>query len=173
MNVSLKISNSDLTREKLLAISEFTEKTKAKIQNSDILLVPKMQVRDSSHRCFSAPTSDFYKLMKSDMSQYNIGLCENEGEEKTLTLHCIEIWIPDILVSIDPVKDVMLPALVSFIVNYISYKYFQSKDTDEPDVHLKIYVENKKTKVTKSLEYNGKYSGLKALKINAKDIFKE
>ena len=171
--MTFEIKESDITREKLSCIKGFTEETKQNINNSDILILPKLDFRNCKTRVFHAPTSDFLKIAKEELKQFKINLCENKGEEKSLTLRCGEVWIPTLLISIEPLKDIILPTILNLIVNYIFYKFGKKAEQDGLDIHLEILVENKQSKITKSLKYDGKLSGLKSLNVDAKELFKE
>ena len=172
--MSLTIEDSNITREKLLEVTDFSDETKKNIEKSDILVVPRFQFRESNSRVFYASTPDFYKLAQNELRNgTTIALCENQGEEKTLTLRSGEIWIPILLISIDPIKDVLLPSLISLVTNYISSKFSRETKKDSLKVHLEIIVEDKNTKKSKALKYEGPVSGLKDLNINAKSLFEE
>ncbi|MBI5073093.1 hypothetical protein HZA99_04705 [Candidatus Woesearchaeota archaeon] len=171
--MELKITDSDILRSQLLEIKDFDQETKRKISESDILIIPNQGFRGNNHRFFYEGTSDFLKLARQELNNYSVALCENEGSEKSLTLHSGEIWIPVLMVSIDPLKDVVLPTIINFVSSYIFYKFSKDAKEDKVDVHLKIIVEDKKTKVTKSLSYDGKVSGLKSINIDAKKMFSE
>jgi len=171
--MKFKITNSEISKESLLKISDFNKETKEKIMNSDILILPNLGFRDNESRCFPAGTSDFLKLAKQELKEYNINLCENAGDEKSLTLHSGEIWIPILMISIDPLKDVVLPTLINFVSNYVFYKFTSDAKKDKIEVHMKIIVEDDKSKKTKELSYDGPVSGLKDLNVDAKSLFDE
>jgi len=171
--MGLTIESSEITKEKLLEIQDFNDKTKENIEKSDILIVPKFQFRENKDRVFYAITSNFYKIAQEEIKDNTITLCENEGEEKTLTLHHGEVWIPILLISIDPIKDVLLPSLISLAINYISSKFNRETKKDTLKVHLQIIVEDKKTKKSKALKYDGPVSGLKQINVNAQSLFEE
>lgn len=171
--MELKITDSNISKQQLLDIQDFSDATKKRISDSDILILPNMNFRDITDRCFYEGASDFFKLAKQELSTYSIALCENEGNEKSLTLHSGEIWIPVLMISIDPLKDMILPAVINFVTSYIFYKFITDAKEDKLDVHLKIIVENKKTRITKTIAYDGNVSGLKALNIDTKALFKE
>jgi hypothetical protein len=171
--MTIKITDSEISKDSLIKISDFNESTKKNITDSDILILPNLGFRDENARCFPAGTSDFLKLAKQELKDYCINLCENEGNEKSLTLHSGEIWIPILMISIDPLKDVVLPTLINFVSSYIFYKFSKDAKEDKVDVHLKIIVEDKNSKTTKQLSYEGNVSGLKAINVDAKSLFEE
>lgn len=158
----MKITDSDITIDNLLSIEDFNHQTKDKIQNSDILLLPLLEFGDKKERVFYPETSSFYKLAVADLSDYTINICENQEEEKTLTLHSEEIWLPIILISIDPLKDVILPMVISFIYDYLIYRF--PKESNKDIAHVQIIIHDKKRKLSKKLKYDGPVSGINELK---------
>ncbi len=57
--MTIKITKSDITIDNLLSIEDFDRETKDRIQNSDILLVPRLDFRDKKERAFYPETSNF------------------------------------------------------------------------------------------------------------------
>lgn len=170
--MTIKITKSDITLDNLLSIEDFDSETINKIQNSDILLVPVLEFRDKKERAFYSETSNFLKFAKTELKDYTINICENQGQEKTIGLHSADIWLPILLISIDPLKDVVLPTIVSLISNYLIYHYTNKVKDDKRQVHLKLVVHDKKRKISKCLKYDGPISGLNQLeKIDVNKIF--
>lgn len=166
----MEIIESDLTRKQLLDNSAFDAATKEKINTADILLVPEFEFRGEAVRFFPEGSSDFLKLLRQEMPNLSVVLCENSGNEKSLGLHSGDIYIPVLMVSIDPFKDVILPTLINFIT---SYAFSKLGTTTNSKVHLTICVEDKKSRVTKRIRYDGPASGLKDLNVDSRGLFKK
>ena len=170
--MTIEITKSDISIENLLSIEDFDRATKDRIQNSDILLVPVLEFRDKKERAFYSETSNFLKFAKNELMGYTINICENQGQEKTIDLRSADIWLPSLLISIDPLKDVVLPTIISLISNYLFYRFTNEAKDDKRQVHLQLVVHDKKRKISKCLKYDGPLSGLKELEeIDANKIF--
>ena len=170
--MTIKITESDITIDNLLSIEDFDRETKDRIQNSEILLVPLLEFRDKKERVFHSETSNFLKFAKTELKSYTINICENRGQEKTIGLHSADIWLPILLISIDPLKDVVLPTIISLISNYLFYCFTNEAKDDKRQVHLQLVVHDKKRKISKCIEYDGPISGLNQLeKIEVNKIF--
>ena len=170
--MTIKITKSDITSDNLLSIDDFDRETKDRIRNSDILLVPRLDFGDKKERAFYSETSNFLKFAKTELKSYTINICENRGQEKTIGLHSADIWLPILLISIDPLKDVVLPTIISLISNYLFYRFTNEAKDDKRQVHLQLVVHDKKRKISKCLKYDGPLSGLKELEeIDANKIF--
>lgn len=170
--MTIKITESDITIDNLLSIGDFDGETKNKIQNSDILLVPRLDFRDKKERLFYSETSNFLKFTKTELKGYTINICENQGQEKTIGLHSADIWLPILLISIYPLKDVVLPTINSLISNYLFYRFTNKDKDNKRQVHLQLVVHDKKRKISKCIEYDGPISGLNQLeKIDVNKIF--
>ena len=170
--MTIKITELDITIDNLLSIDDFDRETKDRIQNSDILLVPRLDFGDKKERAFYSETSNFLKFAKTELKGYTINICEKQGQEKTIGLHSADIWLPILLISIDPLKDVVLPTIISVISNYLFYRFTNKVKDDKRQVHLQLVVHNKKRKISKCLKYDGPISGLNQLeKIDVDELF--
>lgn len=170
---NIKITGTDVTIDKLLSIEDFNEETKEKIQKTDILLLPVLEFRNKKERAFYPETNNFLKFLKKqdDLKNISINLCENQGQEKILSLHHDEIWLPILLISYELLKNIGLPIITSLISNYLFYMY---KKEDESTVHVQIIVTKNKGKISKKIDYNGPPSGLNQFKkIDINKIFDE
>ena len=157
--MSISISESDISRESLLAIPEFDENTKKNIADADILIVPKfVEHKGQILRRFPAETADFVKLAIQKLDEYNVSLCENEGDERSYSQQFAEITIPAFLIT-----HILLPLAVGFVVSYISHKFISGNSSDEStqSVSLEIIVEENEQR--KKISYTGPISGLKEI----------
>lgn len=166
--MNLEILDTDLNKKKLISQPEFTEDTKERIKNAEILLIPEPDFR--GEKGFPAGTPKFYKYLKKELSDYNIELCENKGGEKLIHRRSGEIWFPIIYIAITQVD---LINLLSLIFNYIEGAMTLFK-REKGEVHLKIVIADEKKESTKMLQYDGNPDGLSKSfkKIDVNSIFK-
>lgn len=168
--MTIEVVDSDITVESLLSIEDFDNDTKSRIQKSDIILLPFNVFRDKNERAFYPETSDFLKFAKTELNDCKIDICENRGNEKTAILLSADVWLPILLISIDPLKDVILPIIVSLISDYLFYRSKKEIKDDEFSVKVQIIIHDKKRNISKNLKYEGPASGLDQL--NTIDINK-
>lgn len=170
--MTTKVTDSDITLDGLLSFEGFDKDTKDRIQKSEILLLPSNVFGDKNERAFYPETPDFLKFAKTELNDYKIDICENKGKEKTEILQSADVWLPVLLISIDPLKDAVLPTLVSLLSSYIFYKSKKETKDDEGAVHVQIIIHDKKRNISKNLKYDGPVSGLDQLnEIDVNKIF--
>lgn len=159
--MTLKITDSDITIEKLLSIEDFNTETRNRIKNSEILIVPE----GNNNRTFHTVTNDFLKSAKKELSPYQINLCANVGEERIRLCNTMEVWLPHILLNIDVFNDVILPTVINFVTAYVFQKFMA-----DDQIHFKMTVENNGKNI--DISYDGDVSGFKEIE-NILEVFKE
>lgn len=128
------------------------------ISSYDILCLP--ENFGASEQVDSSETLDFYKTLKSEgfscANSYDLGL-----DSKIITRRGDDIWLGQIYI----INDLVIPALMSVLENYITTNFSLSKNqvilTDEPKVHLELKL-TRKGKISK-IKFDG--SSEDALKI--------
>lgn len=150
-----EITEGKKTLETYLNKGVFSEETKERVSNAEIVLLPNFNFRDKVDRAFQPDTISFYKYsMANKNNDINIELFENKGEEKVLALHSFDIWIPTILI----VSDVLFPIAINLVSNFV-YERMKGRPNDEPTVHFNLIVENKEKGISKNLSYKGPMDG--------------
>ena len=163
--MSVSVNKSELSRKLLTGISGFKEKTKNNITGADILIVPRMVEREGQVvRTFPEGTSDFVKLATRELNEYNVRLCENEGDEKSYVQHFADIVIPVLLIA----ETAILPIVLNFVANYIYHKFLEGRRSDGSSerVNLEIIVEER----SKKLSYQGDVAGLEKIASHAMQL---
>ena len=158
--MTIQVGESDISRESLLGTPDFDEKTQQNIADADVLIVPKfVEYEGQDLRRFPAGTADFVKLAKQELSEYNVSLCENEGNENTFSQRFAEVLIPVLIIA----EPIVLNALLNFVGNYVLYRLsMKSKsETSDEDISLELILEDGESKRVKRLSYRGNIDDLK------------
>lgn len=165
----IKIVDSDISFEALLVQENIDDETRLRAQNANILLLPDSDIRDGI-RAFQGQTLGFYKYALSNQEYSKVELFEKRGQERVLSLHDHNIFLPTVFVSL-----VALPVVLNLISNYLYDFYCQSRDQGNLNVNFKIIAENKDKGISKQLVYQGPVQGLKNIlqDIDADKIFED
>lgn len=151
----LEIHDDSLTIKKYFEMEVFSDETKKRVENADILLLPDFGIKDGVDRAFQPDTVNFYKYIQTKKdSDISVELFENRGEEKILALHSFDIWIPTIAIA----KEVLFPMVINLVSSYV-YDKMKGRINEEPVVHFQLVVENKKAGKSKKLFYKGPIEG--------------
>ena len=94
----IKIVDSDISFEALLAQEDIDDETMLRAQNANILLLPDSDIREGI-RAFQGQTLGFYKYALSQEEYGKVELFEKSGQEKVLSLHDHNIFLPTMFVS--------------------------------------------------------------------------
>lgn len=152
----LEINDSNVTFDSLIKNDSFNDDTKARAKEADILILPDFNIREGVDRAFQSDTVSFYKYSRVYTDDYKIELYENKGEEKVLSLHSFDIWIPTVFIA----SSILLPLFINLISSYV-YDKLKGRESDEATVHFKLIVEDKDKKKSKTIYYKGPHSTFK------------
>jgi len=141
---------------KLMAMECFSDNTKEFARHADILFLPDLNLREGVNRAFQPDTLTFYKYVKQKNKDLKIGLFENEGETKTLSLHSFDIWLPTIWIA----SSVMLPFVINLAGSYV-YERLRGREKEDVTVQLNVVIEDRDTGKSASIFYKGPGEGLK------------
>ncbi|MDP4083673.1 MAG: hypothetical protein Q8934_03560 [Bacillota bacterium] len=145
----LKISEANESLHTWLEMDLFTEETKVRIKEADIILVPDIGKIEGIAKAFRPDTKPFYKFAKANnLSGEKIEILENKGELNVLNFHSYELWLPNLYIN-----DVnLLPTVMDLINRYIGEKQKLNKETIVVNFCLKI---QKQSSTCKILSYKG------------------
>lgn len=152
----IEIKDCDTSYETLMLRDEFSTDTKERAKLADVLILPDFDIKEDVDRAFQPDTINFYKYAKSTAKNYNIELFENRGEEKILSLHSFDIWLPTIYI----VSNILLPFIINISSTYVS-DMMKGRESDEATVHFHLIIEDKNKNKSKSLFYKGPHSSFK------------
>jgi hypothetical protein len=153
----LEIHSGKKTFDTYINMDIFSEETKARVRDAEIILLPNFNIKEGVDRAFQPDTVSFYKYsIVNKNNDYNIELFENKGEEKILALHSFDIWIPTILI----VSEVLYPIAINLVSSFV-YERMKGRPNDEPTVHFNLIIENKDKGTSKNLSYKGSIEGFK------------
>lgn len=153
----LEILDSKNTLEKYMHMDVFSEETKVRVKDADIILLPDLDIKEGVDRAFQPDIVSFYKYtVANNESGIKIELFENKGEEKILALHSFDIWIPTVAI----LNVILLPIVLNLVSSYV-YDRMKGRPKDEPTVHFRLIVENQETGKSKQLFYKGPMEGFK------------
>ncbi|NFI05219.1 hypothetical protein FC959_12550 [Clostridium botulinum] len=152
----MEINDSNITFNSLIQNDSFNADTKIRAKEADVLILPDFGVREGIDRAFQSDTISFYKYSRTYSNHYKIDLYENKSEEKILSLHSFDIWIPTIFIA----SSILLPFVINLTSSYV-YDKLKGRESDEATVHFHLIVEDKDKKKTKSLYYKGPHSAFK------------
>jgi len=151
----IKISDSDISFEALLAQEDIDDETMLRARNANVLLLPDSNIREGI-RAFQGQTLDFFKYALSKEEYGKVELFENSGRERVLSLHDHNIFLPTIFVSW-----VVFPVVINLVSNYLYDLYRKSQDQCNSNANFKIIIENQEKGISKQLVYQGPVQGLK------------
>ena len=151
----IRIFDSDISFEALLAQEDIDDETMLRAQNANILLLPDSDIREGI-RAFQGQTVGFYKYALSKEEYGKVELFEKSGQEKILSLHNHDIFLPTMFVF-----SFVLPVVLNLASNYLYDLYRQPRDQGNLNVKLKIIVENQEKGISKQLVYQGPVEGFK------------
>lgn len=151
----LQITESNQLIATIFEMELFSDDTKERVKDADILLLPEIGVIDEIEKAFRPDTKSFLKFAKANNSKnYKIELFENTGEEIVLNFHSHDIYLPVIYL-----RDTrLLPELLELVLGYVEQKIIHGRN-DEPVVNLIIKVEEKG--ICKVYTYKGLIDRLK------------
>ncbi|MCF8567892.1 hypothetical protein LLE49_24525 [Alicyclobacillus tolerans] len=142
---------TDFSLEKFIAEQGFNQETVSRVQTADLIFLPSFRPFEGAPRAFQPDTLNFYKFLRRTNLDLNVELLENEGEEKTVSLHSYDIWLPVIWVA----QEFLLPTIPSLIASYV-YDRLRGTFTGETvDIHLNLYIRNEEKGITKHLDFSG------------------
>lgn len=129
----------------------FTEETKERVKNADIILLPDLGKFEGISKAFRPDTKAFYKFAIANLdSGSHIKLFENKGEEQILNFHSHEIWLPVIYVkNIDA-----LHTTLNLISNFALERQQRTKNTDLV-INFNIKIENSQNDSCKNISFKG------------------
>lgn len=151
----IKICDSEISFEALLAQEDIDDETMLRAQNADILLLPDSDIREGV-RAFQGQTVGFYKYALSQEEYGKVELFEKSGQERILLLHNHDIFLPTMFVF-----SFVLPVVLNLVSNYLYDSYRQARDQSNLNVNFRIIVENQKIGISKQLIYQGPVEGFK------------
>lgn len=153
----IKINKIEASQiNKYMLMDCFNEKTKESAKQADILFLPDLDLREGIDRAFQPDTLTFYKYVRQKNNDFKVGLFENEGEAKTLTLHSFDIWLPTIWIA----SSIALPFVINLASSYV-YDRLKGREKEEVTVQLNVVIEDKKKGKSASIFYKGPGQGLK------------
>jgi hypothetical protein len=167
----LEIHESTKTLDTYMQMEVFTDETKDRVKEADIILLPDFGIKEGVDRAFQPDTVAFYKFsVANNDTDLKIELFENKGEEKILALHSFDIWIPTVYIG----SQILLPIVVNLVSTYV-YDRMKGRPNDEPTVHFNLLVENKEKGISKHLFYKGSIDGFKETfeKINVNKLWED
>ncbi|MEK5478156.1 hypothetical protein NYE70_14715 [Paenibacillus sp. FSL R5-0407] len=153
-----EIHDSTQTVDTFMKMAVFSDETKERVKDADIVLLPDFNIKEGVDRAFQPDTVTFFKYSKAkkESQEVKIELFENKGEEKFLALHSFDIWIPTIVI----IKEGLFGFVINLVSSYV-YDKMKGRPKDEPTVHFQLIVENKKAGKSKKLMYNGPMEGFR------------
>lgn len=154
-NPIIKISDSDISFEALFVQENIDDETMLRARNANILFLPDSNIREGI-RAFQGQTLSFYKYALSKEEYGKVELFENSGQERVLSLHDHNIFLPTMLAS-----SVVLPVVLNLVTNYLYDLCSKSRDQGNLNVNFKIIIENQEKGISKQLVYQGPVQGLK------------
>jgi hypothetical protein len=148
----LKVEHSALSIDDIVANPVFTADTRARIQSSDVLVVPVEDFRGTGKRGFASEAPALSKWIRKELPKISITFAENTGEEQIIALHSNELWLGTIWIA----SEILLPIVLGVIANFVSARLKH----EEATVHIMVMVNDKKRGISKTLHYNGPATGL-------------
>lgn len=120
-----------------LDMNLFTDETKTRVMDADILLIPDIGKIEGIEKAFKPDTKTFYKFALSHKpSQVKIEILENEGEINILNFHSHEIWLPNLYIK-DPS---FLPLVMELVNDFSSEK--QKHLGEDVVVNFQLRIQN-------------------------------
>jgi hypothetical protein len=151
----LQVRESKDTIDTFFQMDIFTEETKDRVRNADILFLPEIGVIDGIEKAFRPETKTFLKFaLANNSNNYSIELFENAGEENVLNFHSLDIYLPVIYLR----NDNLLNDIVDLVCGFVEYKVKHGRN-NEPVVNLIIKVEH--NEICKVYTYKGLMEVLK------------
>lgn len=139
----------------LFELDIFSDETKDRVHDADLILLPEIDVFEGFKKAFRPNTKSFYKFaLAHHKANYKIELFENKGEEKILSFHSWDIYLPVLYLR----NKVLLPNVIELICEYVDFKTKNGRH-DEPIVNLILKVED--GEICKEYAYKGLVEGLK------------
>jgi hypothetical protein len=131
----LKIHESNENLHTWLEMNLFTEETKLRIEDADLILVPDIGKIDGIPKAFKPDTKTFYKfIIANNPSEMKIEILENEGDLNILNFHSHELWLPNLYI-----KDVkLLPKVMEEVNDFVSEKQKRNDNNLVVNFSLKI-----------------------------------
>jgi hypothetical protein len=131
----VKKQNSTECLHTWLEMGLFTEATKSRIYDADIILVPDIGKIEGIPKAFKPDTKTFYKFaLKNNPFEKKIEILENEGELTVLNFHSHEIWLPNLYI-----KDMnLLPIIMDIVNDYVNEKEERIGDVVVVNFNIKI-----------------------------------
>jgi hypothetical protein len=135
----VKKQNSTECLDTWLEMDLYTEATKSRIIDADIILVPDIGKIDGIPKAFKPDTKTFYKFaLKNNLFEKKIEILENEGELTVLNFHSHEIWLPNLYI-----KDMnLLPIIMDIVNRYVDEKKVRIGDDVVVNFNIKIQKSN-------------------------------
>lgn len=132
-----------------LAMDLFTEDTKERVKDADVILLPDIGKIEGIAKAFRPDTKIFYRYVTKHPTDKKFEILENEGELNVLNFHSHEVWLPVMYIGH---KD-LLSTVMNVVNDYVQEK--QARKSDELVVNFALQVENKAAGACKSLSFKG------------------
>ena len=148
MNSGFSLGSTSYSLEKYFSDYSISEKTRSKLDDSEVLVLPSPSPYEDSKYYFAQEAINFAKYCKSENLELKTDILADEDKIEVRSLHSHDIWMPIILVA----SNVILQIAVNVVSNYISERM---KGREKEDCTVKVsFIVNDGEK-TKQLNYEG------------------
>lgn len=150
----LKIMDTTNVLDTYLAMDLFSEDTKERVKNADVIFIPDIGKIEGIEKAFRPDTKIFYKFIKEQESlDKKFEILENEGELNVLNFHSHEVWLPVMYIR----DKALLLTILEMVNKFILEK---KRKTDELVINFNVHVENKEHQACKILSFKGSLDDL-------------